>query len=142
MFALHFGAGNIGRGFIGYLLVRSGYQVTFVDVKPDLVRLIQERGRYSVHVLGPEPRVEWVEGVTALDGTDADRVADAVARADLVTTAVGASVLPKLAPVIAEGLRRRGGRPLPARPGRILPRGAFLPDWAPPRAPRWYRFAR
>lgn len=112
MFALHFGAGNIGRGFIGYLLVRSGYQVIFVDVKPDLVRLIQERGRYSVHVLGPEPRVEWVEGVTALDGTDADRVADAVARADLVTTAVGASVLPKLAPVIAEGLRRRGGRPL------------------------------
>ncbi|MBP2016635.1 mannitol-1-phosphate 5-dehydrogenase [Symbiobacterium terraclitae] len=112
MFALHFGAGNIGRGFIGYLLARSGHQVTFVDVNPELVRLIQERGRYSVHLLGAEQRVEWVEGVSALDGREQEVVAAAVARADLVTTSVGAGVLPRLAPAIADGLRRRGGRPL------------------------------
>ena len=35
--AIHFGGGNIGRGFIGELLVRSGYEVTFVDVADALV---------------------------------------------------------------------------------------------------------
>lgn len=32
MKSLHFGAGNIGRGFIGDLLHKSGYDITFVEV--------------------------------------------------------------------------------------------------------------
>lgn len=112
MNAVHFGAGNIGRGFIGLLLARSGYRVTFVDVAPDLVRQLQERGGYTVKLLAEGAPAERVEGVTALDGRDGAAVAAAVAVADLVTTSVGPLALPKIAPAIADGLRLRHGRPL------------------------------
>ena len=35
-----FGAGNIGRGFIGQLFSESGYEVIFVDVDEPLIDLL------------------------------------------------------------------------------------------------------
>lgn len=112
MLAVHFGAGNIGRGFIGWLLARSGYDVCFVDVNPDLVRLIQERRSYTVRLLGEQVTEERVEGITAIDGRDPAVVARAIAEADLVTTSVGPNILVHIAPAIAAGLRLRGDRPV------------------------------
>lgn len=43
MIALHFGAGNIGRGFIGALLHHSGYHVVFADVNDTMVSLLNEK---------------------------------------------------------------------------------------------------
>lgn len=43
MIAVHFGAGNIGRGFIGNLLYQSGFETCFVDVNSELVNLINEK---------------------------------------------------------------------------------------------------
>jgi len=45
MRAVHFGAGNIGRGFIGQLLHESGYDITFVDVEDDVVDALKAEGR-------------------------------------------------------------------------------------------------
>ncbi|MFC4077998.1 mannitol-1-phosphate 5-dehydrogenase [Salinithrix halophila] len=108
MRAIHFGAGNIGRGFIGERLARSEYDVCFVDVQAPLVQQLRERRRYAVQLLGEEVETLWVTGVTALNSrTESDRVVKAIAEADLVTTAVGPSVLRAIAPLLAKGIRLR-----------------------------------
>ncbi|MFF2887213.1 mannitol-1-phosphate 5-dehydrogenase [Paenibacillus sp. NPDC057967] len=107
MKAVHFGGGNIGRGFIGLLLSQAGYQVTFVDVDQELVRLLQERRQYSVVYAGDEQQSFTVDHVTAIHGSDQAQVAEAVAGADLVTTAVGVNVLKHIAGSIASGIVRR-----------------------------------
>ncbi|QJC51455.1 mannitol-1-phosphate 5-dehydrogenase [Paenibacillus albicereus] len=115
MKAVHFGAGNIGRGFIGLLLSQAGYEVVFSDVNEPLVRELQRRGEYEVTLAEEAGRQFRVGGVSAIDGRDPQAVAEAVASADLVTTAVGVGVLRHIAPGIAAGLQlrlARGGAPL------------------------------
>jgi mannitol-1-phosphate 5-dehydrogenase len=107
---VHFGAGNIGRGFIGKLLADAGGEVTFVDVSAALVDALRERGGYKVLVVGEASRVEEVRNVSALQSSDPALV-ERLASCDLVTTAVGPVVLAKLAPVIAQGLERRVATP-------------------------------
>jgi mannitol-1-phosphate 5-dehydrogenase len=114
--AVHFGAGNIGRGFIGQLLHESGYDIVFVDVRDDVVEALKTQGRYDVILADEDGRRIPVDRVTALHSTrDADEVTERIAAADLVTTAVGPSILPVIAPAIAEGLTERarlGGAPI------------------------------
>ena len=35
--AVIFGAGNVGRGFLGHLLSQSGYALTFVDIDERII---------------------------------------------------------------------------------------------------------
>ena len=106
--AVHFGAGNIGRGFVGLILHGGGYEVVFSDVASALVDAINAADRYTVHEAGPGGRDHVVTGFRAVDsGRDPERVADEIARADLVTTAVGPTVLRFVAPAIVAGLSRR-----------------------------------
>jgi mannitol-1-phosphate 5-dehydrogenase len=114
--AVHFGAGNIGRGFIGQLLHESGYDIVFVDVRDDVVEALKTEGRYEVILADENERHVPVDRVTALHSArDAEEVTQRIAEADLVTTAVGPSILPVIAPAIAEGLQERvraGGAPV------------------------------
>ncbi|WP_433581946.1 mannitol-1-phosphate 5-dehydrogenase [Paenibacillus amylolyticus] len=107
MKALHFGAGNIGRGFIGLILSRAGYEVVFSDVNQTLVTALQQRGQYTVELANESKDQETVTGVNAIDGTQLETVAQTVVEADLITTAVGVGVLKHIAPGIAKGLEKR-----------------------------------
>ncbi len=108
MLAVHFGAGNIGRGFIGLLLNQSGYHTTFVDVNGEIVDLINATQEYRV-VLADQTKEEvTVTNVAAINSmNDPDKVIDAIVQADIVTTAVGPNILPIIAKSIVAGLRKR-----------------------------------
>ena len=106
--AVIFGAGNVGRGFLGQLFSESGYEVVFVDVDEALVRGLAQRGRYTIRLVDND----WLEEVTvtpvgALLASDADAVAQAVASAGIAATAVGVRALPFVAPLVAAGIVQR-----------------------------------
>jgi mannitol-1-phosphate 5-dehydrogenase len=108
MKAVQFGAGNIGRGFVGLLLHEGGYEVVFSDVADALVDAINDVDQYTVHEAGPGGVDRVVTGFRAVNSrVDPDAAADEVATADVVTTAVGPTVLRFVAPTIVEGLTRR-----------------------------------
>ncbi len=106
--AIIFGAGNIGRGFMGQLFSESGYEVTFVDVDRPLLDALNSRGRYTIRLVTNERTEEVTVGpVRGLHSADLDAVAEAVSRADLGATAVGAGILKHIAPAVAQGIARR-----------------------------------
>lgn len=104
MNALHFGAGNIGRGFIGKLLSDSGIFVTFADINQTQIDQINQNKQYGVRIVGGESRVEMVQHVSAIHSQDEQAVIQQVKNADLVTTAVGPNVLGFIAPLLAKAL--------------------------------------
>ncbi len=119
MKAVHFGAGNIGRGFVGMLLHEGGYEVVFSDVAAPLVDALQAADSYTVHEVGDggpgrEGRDRTVTGFRAVNSSeDPEGVASEVATADVVTTAVGPTILKFIAPHILAGLRARSGEAAP-----------------------------
>jgi len=112
--AIHFGAGNIGRGFVGLILHRAGYEVVFADVVDELIDGLKRTPSYRVKEVGLESREEVVDNYRAVNSRrDEPAVVDEIASADIVTTAVGPTVLKFIAPVIAAGLRKRPGGAAP-----------------------------
>lgn len=116
MKAIHFGAGNIGRGFIGLLLSQSGFEVTFVARNEKKVQLLQQQRRYSVMMANEARDTELVRNINAVNSRNVEKIANEIADADLVTTAVGLGALEHIAESIAAGielkLRRDNRKPL------------------------------
>ncbi|WP_291424262.1 mannitol-1-phosphate 5-dehydrogenase [Deinococcus sp.] len=104
--AIQLGAGNIGRGFIGALLVQSGYKLIFADVNEKVIDALREEGEYTIHIMDLDKREEKVSGVTGILSNGPD-IVPAIASADLVTTAVGPNVLKIIASTLAQGIEAR-----------------------------------
>lgn len=114
MHAVHFGAGNIGRGFVGLLLHQGGYDLVFSDVAGPLVDAVNAADRYTVREAGPGGVDHEVTGFRAINSAeDPEAVIAAIATADVVTTAVGVTVLRFVAPLIAAGIERRASDAAP-----------------------------
>ena len=110
-----YGAGNIGRGFIGKVFADSGYEVCFLDIMQEIIDEMNRRGAYTVRIVSNEGASdEEVKPVRAVNSLT-EQAIDEIVNCDIMATAVGVNVLPKIAPVIARGVAarmERSGRPL------------------------------
>jgi len=105
---VHFGAGNIGRGFVGLILHNAGYEVVFADVNAELIDALAGSTSYLVREVGAGASTSTVDNYRALNSAthEADVIAE-IATAEVVTTAVGPNILRFVAPVIAAALSKR-----------------------------------
>jgi len=109
-YIVQFGAGNIGRSLVGSVFSEAGYEIIFIDAQPEIIHALNSDKQYRIlikdndHPDGVEKIIHHVGGVLA---SDTASVAQAVAGADYVCTAVGARILPLIMPSIAQGLQLR-----------------------------------
>lgn len=114
-----YGAGNIGRGFIGKVFSENGFSVGFVDINKEVIGRLNADKEYPVDIVtneGTEERI--IKNVYGIDGTDVNLVAEEIASADIMATAIGVNVLKFIAKPIAQGLKLRFERN--AKPFNII----------------------
>jgi mannitol-1-phosphate 5-dehydrogenase len=106
--AVHFGAGNIGRGFIGLLLTQSEYHVTFLDVNDTVIAALKQRNEYTVELVGETIESIQVVNVTGINSRNEPELTQlALNQASLITTAVGPSILPIIAKTLVSTIEYR-----------------------------------
>lgn len=110
MKALHFGAGNIGRGFIGEVLYENRFETAFVDVNAEVIDALNEFNEYTIELAQADKKRINIKNVMGINNaTHPEAVVKAFETTAIVTTAIGANILPLIAPLIAEGIQKRMG---------------------------------
>jgi len=110
-----YGAGSIGRGFIGPLFAQAGFEVVFIDVNRRIVDALNGRKGYFYTVAAEVSYRVPITGVRCVDGFDEQAVIEEIATCDLMATSLGSAVLQKVSPIIASGFSKRmkeSGKPL------------------------------
>lgn len=103
-----YGAGNIGRGFIGQLFYESGYQTSFIDVNMEIINRLNADKQYPLKLVSSAGIEDiLIQNVCGVDGRDTDAVATAIAEADVCATAVGVNILPYIVAPVVAGLKKR-----------------------------------
>ncbi len=116
---VHFGAGRIGRSFIGQLFSAAGWEVAFVDIDEVVIDALNSRHEYRVQIKGDSEETIVVSRVRGVHAGNKAAVSEEVAGADLVSTAVGKSKLAGVAGPLATGVVKRFGL-FPERPLDIV----------------------
>lgn len=108
MKAVHFGAGNIGRGFIGETLAANGFEIKFVDVNETIIDALNEKKSYTIQLADESQKEITLTNVSGINNAkNPEKVVQAIADADIVTTAIGPKILKFIAPLIADGIVAR-----------------------------------
>jgi len=102
-----FGAGKIGRSFIGQLFGCSGYEVVFIDIDPVIIAGLNRAGSYRIIIKGEKEEVITVPNVRAINALEKEKVVEAVSTAGILAVSVGIHALERIVPDVAAGLIER-----------------------------------
>ncbi|CAL1516822.1 hypothetical protein [Chitinophaga sp. MM2321] len=104
---LIFGAGKIGRGFIGRLFYDGGYDLYFVDNNRDTVELLNTEKQFRVQVAGKPEMTRYIPVSGSFHISDHQGMRKVFEKVDLFITAVGAPNMLGMTDVIKELLMKR-----------------------------------
>lgn len=102
-----FGAGKVGRSFIGQLFSTGGYEVVFVDINKTVVDALNERKHYKVIIKSDREEVLDIYNVRAVHAEDIEKVVHEIATAGIAAVSTGLEGLESIFPVLAKGLIKR-----------------------------------
>jgi len=103
-----FGAGKIGRSFIGQVFNRSGYEVVFVDINKPLINLMNRERQYRVIIKdGDNEETLQIRNVKGICLDDEEKVIAELKEAGIVSLSVGQLGLQSAIPIIARALIER-----------------------------------
>ncbi|MGC1392464.1 MAG: hypothetical protein WA816_15620 [Bacteroidales bacterium] len=112
-----FGAGKIGRSFIGQLFATSGFEVVFVDISEPVIKELNRLNEYKVVIKSSQPdEIINVSNVRGILGYEVEKIARELSVCDIAAISVGQKGLPQVINTLARGLilrqRKFGRRPL------------------------------
>lgn len=103
-----FGAGKIGRSFIGQLFSRSGYEVVFIDIDERIISALNQHRKYRVIIKSDAgDEVIWVENVRGILSDHSEDVMREIAESDIMAISVGQKAIQAICPIIAKGIELR-----------------------------------
>ena len=102
-----FGAGKIGRSFIGQLFSTGGYEVVFTDISLPLIKELNRRREYEVVIKADKDEPIVVKNVRGVDAGNEAEVAKEIKDASILAVSVGKNALPHIIPLLAAGLKER-----------------------------------
>lgn len=100
-----FGAGKIGRSFIGQVFSRSGYEVVFIDINVNLIDDLNRYRQYKVIIKsGSGDETITISNVRGIYLNETEKVISELSNASIAAISVGQQGLPLTIPLIARAL--------------------------------------
>ena len=104
---LIFGAGKIGRAFIGQVFGRAGYEVVFVDIDRGIIDQLNQKRQYRVEIKDQVCETLIIKNVSGVQADDLRGIKRELMECDLVAVSVGQSGMPAVAVCLAEALEHK-----------------------------------
>ncbi len=102
-----FGAGKIGRSFIGQVFSKGGYEVVFADIDKVLIRELNFRKHYNVVVKDEKEEIIPVFNVRAIHLSDINDLMNELDNTNIAAVSVGQHGIPDVVKILALSLERR-----------------------------------
>jgi len=102
-----FGAGKIGRSFIGQVFSKGGYHVVFADIDQNLVNELNKHHEYNVIIKDEPENIVVVSRVKAIHLTEEEALLNELDTVSIAAVSVGQKGLPGVIKILARSLKKR-----------------------------------